>query len=81
MDIGKSSAKSTVIQVVLVLLIIAALVFINIATIEKLYLAGDISKVGLVINSIIFALFFVGMIRMVMVCVTPLTIVRDLMIQ
>ncbi|MEH6457326.1 MAG: hypothetical protein V7749_13435 [Cocleimonas sp.] len=67
MDIGKSSAKSTVIQVVLVLLIIAALVFINIATIEKLYLAGDISKVGLVINSIIFALFFIGMIRMVMV--------------
>lgn len=67
MDIGKSGAKSTVIQIVLVLLVIAVLVFINISTIEKLYLAGDISKVGLVINSIIFALFFIGMIRMVMV--------------
>jgi len=67
MDIGKSSAKSTLIQVVILLLVIAALISINISTLEKLYLAGDISKVGFIINGIIFALFFVGMIRMVMV--------------
>ncbi len=67
MDIGKSSAKSTLIQVVLVFFAIAALIFINISTIDKLYQAGDISKVGFIINGIIFALFFIGMIRMVMV--------------
>lgn len=67
MDIGKTSAKSTLIQVVLVLLVIAALIFVNISTIETLYLAGDISKVGFIINGIIFALFLTGIIRMVMV--------------
>lgn len=67
MDIGRSSAKSTLIQVVLVFFTIAILIFINIATIDKLYQAGDISKVGFIINGIIFALFFVGMIRMVIV--------------
>ena len=67
MDIGKSSAKSTLIQVVFVFFAIAALIFINISTIDRLYQAGDISKVGFIINGIIFALFFVGMIRMVMV--------------
>ena len=67
MDIGKSSAKSTLIQVVIVFFVIAALIFINISTIDRLYQAGDISKVGLIINGIIFALFFIGMIRMVIV--------------
>ena len=67
MDIGKSSAKSTLIQVVLVFFAIAALIFINISTIDRLYQAGDISKVGFIINGIIFALFFIGMIRMVIV--------------
>ncbi len=67
MDIGKSSAKSTLIQVVLIFFAIAALIFINISTIDRLYQAGDISKVGFVINGIIFSLFFVGMIRMVIV--------------
>lgn len=67
MDIGKSSAKSTLIQVVLVLLVIAALIAINIPTIVELYQTGVISKVGWIINGIIFALFLVGIIRMVMV--------------
>lgn len=67
MDIGKSSAKSTLIQVVLAFFAIAALIFVNISFIENLYQSGDISKVGFVINGIIFALFFIGMIRMVMV--------------
>lgn len=67
MDIGKSSAKSTLIQVVFVFFAIAALIFVNISTIDRLYQAGDISKVGFIINGIIFSLFFIGMIRMVMV--------------
>jgi len=67
MEIGKSSAKSTLIQVVLVLLAIAALVAINSSTLVKFYEAGDISKVGFIINGIIFSLFVIGIIRIVMV--------------
>lgn len=67
MDIGGSSAKSTLVQVVLVFLAIAASILINVSSIERLYQAGDISKVGFIINGIIFALFFIGMIRMVVV--------------
>lgn len=67
MDIGKSGAKNTLIQIVLVFLAIAMLILYNTAGIDRLYQSGDISKVGLVINGIIFALFFVGMIRIVVV--------------
>jgi len=67
MDIGKNSAKSTLIQIGLVLLVIAALAYINISTIIKFYEQGDISKVGFIINGIILALFFLGIIRMMMV--------------
>lgn len=69
MDIGKSSAKSTLFQVVLVILAIAALVFVNLSTILEFYENGDISKVGFIINGIILALFFLGIIRMIMVLV------------
>jgi len=67
MDIGRSSAKSTLIQVVLVFFAIAILIFVNIGAIDELYKAGDISKIGFIINGIIFSLFFIGMIRMVVV--------------
>jgi len=67
MDIGRSSAKSTLIQVVVVFLAIALLIFINIGVIDNLYRDGDISKIGFIINGIIFGLFFIGMIRMVIV--------------
>ena len=69
MDIGKSSAKSTLFLVVFVLLAIAALIFVNISTLLKFYQEGDISKVGFIINGIIFGLFALGMIRMVLVLV------------
>ncbi len=67
MNIGKSSAKSTLTQVIIVFLIIAGLIFYNIGTIDALYQSGDISKTGLIINAIIFGMFFVGMLRIVMV--------------
>lgn len=67
MDISKSSAKSTLFQVVIGLLLIAVLIFVNISTIVNFYENGDISKVGFIINGIILALFFAGMVRMMMV--------------
>ena len=67
MSFGKSSAKSTLIQVVIVFLVIASLIFYNITTIEGLYKSGEISKIGLIINGIIFGMFFIGMLRIVMV--------------
>lgn len=69
MDIGKSGAKNTLFLVVFVLLVIAALIFLNIATLLKFYQEGDISKVGFIINGIIFGLFSLGMLRMVLVLV------------
>jgi hypothetical protein len=67
MNMGKCSAKSTLIQIVATFLVIAGLIFFNISNIEYLYESGEISKTGMIINGIIFALFFVGMLRMVMV--------------
>ena len=67
MDINKNSAKSTLLQVVLVLLVIALLVGLYSPDLLQFYEAGDISKVGFIINGIIFGLFVVGIFRIVMV--------------
>ena len=67
MNIKKISAKSTLIQIVIFLLVTAALAFMNIGLIEKLYNSGEISKTGMIINAIIIALFFFGMLRIVVV--------------
>ena len=69
MDLGKSSAKSTLFQVVLVILAIAALVVINLPIILNFYENGDISKVGFIINGIILTLFSLGILRIIMVLV------------
>lgn len=69
MNLGKSSAKSTLFQVVLVILAIAALVVINLPIILKFYENGDISKVGFIINGIILAMFSLGIIRIIIVLV------------
>lgn len=67
MDIAKSSAKSTLIQVVVFLIVLAALILFGKEMIVDLYTSGEISKTGMVINSIIFVLFFIGMFRIVMI--------------
>lgn len=67
MNLRKSSAKSTLIQIVIFLLAIAALTFINKSMIENLYNSGEISKTGMIINAIIIGLFFLGMLRIVIV--------------
>ena len=69
MNIRKSSAKSTLIQIVIFLLGIAALTLINKGAIESLYNSGEISKTGMIINAVIIGLFFFGMLRIVMVLV------------
>jgi len=65
-NIRKSSAKSTLIQVVIFLIIIAALIFWKKNDIANLYTSGEISKTGMIINGIIIALFLLGMFRIVM---------------
>ncbi|MEB8434121.1 MULTISPECIES: MotA/TolQ/ExbB proton channel family protein [Cocleimonas] len=67
MNIGKSSAKSTLIQVVIFLIAFALLILYKKDTIVGMYASGEISKIGMIINGIIFALFFVGMLRIVLV--------------
>ncbi len=67
MNIGKSSAKSTLFQVVVFLIAFALLILYYKDNIVGLYASGQISQIGLIINGIIFVLFFVGMLRIVLV--------------
>ena len=69
MYIRKNSAKGTLIQIVIFLLVVAALTLINKSVIEDLYNSGEISKTGMIINAIIIGLFSFGMLRIVMVLV------------
>ncbi len=67
MNIGKSSAKSTLIQVVVFLIAFALLILYKKDAIVGLYASGQISQIGMIINGIIFTLFFIGMLRIVLV--------------
>lgn len=66
MNIRRSSAKSTLLQIVVFLIVIAALIFWKKDAIAYLYTSGEISKTGMIINGIIIALFLLGMFRIVM---------------
>jgi len=66
-NIRKSSAKSTVFQIVLFLIVVAGLILYFKETIAKFYLESGISTTGMVINSIIIALFVIGMVRILMI--------------
>lgn len=66
MDIRKSNAKSTLLQIVVILVVIAALIFWKKDAIANLYISGEISKTGMIINGIIVLLFLLGMLRIVM---------------
>lgn len=65
MNIRKSSAKSTLLQIVVFLIVIAVLIFWKKDAIAYLYTSGEISKTGMIINGIIIALFLLGMFRIV----------------
>lgn len=67
MNFRKSSAKSTLLQIVFFLIVIAVLIFLQKDSISNLYTSGEISKTGMIINGIIVCLFLLGMFRIVMV--------------
>lgn len=67
MNIKKSSAKNTLFQIVLFLVVAAGLILFKKDAIVKLVTSGDISEVGLIINFIILLLFLAGMSKIVMV--------------
>ena len=67
MNIRRSSAKNTLIQIVGFLITIAVLILINKDAIANLYTSGEISKTGMIINAIIIGLFLLGMLRIVTV--------------
>lgn len=62
----KNSAKSTVFQIVLFLVLIAGLILFFKEHIATYYLTSGISTTGLIINSIIVVLFLIGMVRIIM---------------
>jgi len=66
-NIRKSSAKSTLFQIVIFLVAMAAGILYLKDSIQGLYTSGDISEVGMVINGIIIVLFLLGLFRIVMV--------------
>lgn len=67
MNIRKSSAKSTLFQIVFFLIAMAVGILFLKESIQSLYTSGDISKTGMIINGIIFVLFLMGMLRIIIV--------------
>ena len=65
MNISKNTARSTLMQVVLFLILVAAALFWQRNNIADLYLSGEINPVGWLLNSIIILLFLFGMFRMI----------------
>lgn len=65
MNLNKNSARATLFQVVIFLVLIAALLFVFKDQIAALYSSGEISFMGVVLNGLIVALFLMGMFRMV----------------
>lgn len=66
MNIRKNSAKSTVFQIVVFLVLIAGLILYFKETIAEFFLTSGISHTGMLINIIIIALFLLGMVRLLM---------------
>jgi len=64
-NISKNTARSTLLQVVLFLILVAAALFWQRNNIADLYLSGEINPVGWLLNSIIVLLFLFGMFRMI----------------
>jgi len=65
-NIRKSSAKSTVFQIILFLVLIAGLILFFKEPIATFYLNSGISNTGFIINAIIIGLFLIGMLRILM---------------
>ncbi len=65
MNINKNSARSTLFQIVVFLIFIAALLFLFKDKVAVLYSSGEINFTGIVLNGLIVCLFLLGMFRMV----------------
>ena len=65
MNISKNTARSTLLQVVLFLILVAGALFWQRNNIADLYLSGEINPVGWLLNGIIILLFLLGMFRMI----------------
>jgi len=66
-NIKKNSAKNTLFQIVIFLVVMAVLILVNKNVIANLYTSGEISKAGMIINAVIVGLFLLGLFRIVMV--------------
>ena len=65
MNISRNTARSTLFQVVLFLILMAAALFWQRNNIADLYLSGEINPVGWLLNGVIILLFLLGMLRMI----------------
>ncbi len=65
MNINKNSARSTLFQIVVFLIFIAALLFLFKDKVAVLYSSGEINFIAIVLNGLVICLFLLGMFRMV----------------
>ena len=65
MNISRNTARSTLFQVVLFLVLLAVALFWQRNNIADLYLSGEINPVGWLLNGVIILLFLLGMLRMI----------------
>lgn len=65
MNISRNTARSTLFQVVLFLVLLAAALFWQRNNIADLYLSGEINPVGWLLNGVVILLFLLGMLRMI----------------
>ncbi len=67
MTITKASSRSVLFQMLIFLLAIAILLLMQKKTLYDLYVSGDVSRTGLLLNGMIIVLFLFGLVRIVMV--------------
>ncbi|HHL19864.1 MAG TPA: hypothetical protein ENJ33_09020 [Thiothrix sp.] len=67
MNITKSGPRSVLFQVLILLLVIAVLLLMQKQTLYDLYIGGDDSRMGLMLNGIVVVVFLLGLTRIVIV--------------
>lgn len=67
MTVTKSSSRGVLFQMLVLVLVISIVLLMQKKTLYDLYLAGDVSRMGLMLNGFILMLFFLGLIRIVVV--------------
>ena len=65
MNISRNTARSTLFQVVLFLILLALALFWQRNNIADLYHSGEINPIGWILNGVIIILFLLGMLRMI----------------